>query len=352
MSVRPTAKSPSTAIARVLRDLGLKQGADFRVRGQYANGERTGTYVAVMTKEADQVVADHADQIEEAVQLDGGFTFRVSIHFTAGGRRWTWVANYGERTRDAAPVATADKDGAALDTVSRRNAHDMGYRIVGGPATLPGYKAKLGASRPAFHQPHPAAKAAAGAPDPFETPAVEHPYEGLAQRPFGSLTWACEEAGQVWFFQNTSTSPRYTLRVYHGRAQINGWYLYGGSLAGDRVFMGATLTIAAMASATLILKDKRIADGMDGVHTSDPVGLKVDRTRAAWPKGTRVTGRDTHGKLRNGTVNGRDVGVVTMDGHPNFGRAYVGVTWDSAQPSYADHQRPFADALTRISTTR
>lgn len=54
---------PSTIIARILRQLGLKQGHDFRVRGEYrgrgADRERIGTYVAALTKEADQAVADH-----------------------------------------------------------------------------------------------------------------------------------------------------------------------------------------------------------------------------------------------------------------------------------------------------
>lgn len=192
MAKQATAKTPTVAIARVLRSLGLEQGKDFRVRGQYqgtgANRERIGTYVAVYTNAADQVVADNADRIEELVKQDGGFAFRVSIHFTAGGRMWTWIANYGQRTRDTAPVATADKGQPALDTASRRNAHELDHRIVGGAPTMPVITATLGAARPAFEQP--------------KAPAVPkldaHPYEGPAQKPFGSLTWACEEAATQW----------------------------------------------------------------------------------------------------------------------------------------------------------
>ena len=76
MAKRATAKTPTVAIARVLRDLGLKQGSDFRVRGQYTNGERVGTFVAALSAKADQVIADNADQIEYRVQQDGGFAFR------------------------------------------------------------------------------------------------------------------------------------------------------------------------------------------------------------------------------------------------------------------------------------
>lgn len=131
MAKRATAKTPTVAIARVLRDLGLKQGSDFRVRGEYRNGERVGTYVAALSAKADQVIADNADQIEYRVQQDGGFAFRVSIHFTAGGRMWTWVANYGKRTREAAPATatpTTGSDAPAED--SRKRAHELGATVT------------------------------------------------------------------------------------------------------------------------------------------------------------------------------------------------------------------------------
>lgn len=304
MAKQATAKTPTVAIARVLRSLGLEQGKDFRVRGQYqgtgANRERTGTYVAVLTAHADQVVADNADRIEE-LSAASGYAFRVSIHFTAGGRMWTWIANYGSRTRDTAPVATADKDGAALDTASRRVAHDTGHRIVGGPA---------------------------------QTDA--HPYDGLAQKTFGSLTWACEEAGQTWFFQNTRNSPRYTLRVYRGRVQVNGWYLYGGLLAGDLIYLGATLTIAATAAEDYILEHARIAG-------------RMEEAARQWPKGTRVQGVDSYGVTCMGTVNGVSWGVVTAPEHENYGRTWVDVDWDEMPHNRGTgrRNRPFTDDLIR-----
>lgn len=240
MSKQQPAKTPTVAIARVLRGLGLKQGTDFRVKGQYrgtgANRERIGTYVAVSTAHADQLIADHADQIEE-LSAASGCPFRVSIHYTAGVHRWTWIANYGQRTRDAAPVATADKDGAALDTASRRVAHATGHRIVGGPASEPRFPTTTlqDETRPGY---------------------ADNPYDGLAQKTFGSLTWACEEAGQTWFFQNTRNGPRYTLRAYRGRAEVNGWYLSGPGIGepGSSRWMGATVTIAATASQDVILE--------------------------------------------------------------------------------------------------
>lgn len=341
---------PSTIIARILRQLGLKQGHDFRVRGEYrgrgADRERIGTYVAALTKEADQAVADHADEIER-LSAEQGNSFRVSIHFTAAGRTLTWIANYGQRTRDAAPVATADKGQPALDTSSRRTAHQLGHRIVGGaqitpqrPATLEEAtaavaafgqrfpKLKLGAARPAFEQP--------------KAPAVPdlnaHPYEGLAQKPFGSLTWACEEAGQTWFFQNTRNSARYTLRVYRGRAHLVGWYLSGpgiGQPGSDR-YMGATVTIAATAAQDVILEHAWITGRMEEAATQ-------------WPKGTRVQGVDSYGVTCMGTVNGVSWGVVTDPDHANYGRTWVDVTWDEYPHNRGTgrRNRPFTSDLIR-----
>lgn len=326
-----TAKTPTVAIARVLRGLGLKQGKDFRVKGKYEgrgdNRFRVSTYVAVLSDDADRIIADNADRIEELVHATSGFTFYVSIYYTAGGRLWTWIENAGIRTRDAAPVATADKGQPALDTVSRRTSHQMGHRIVGGAPVI---KAKLGEARPAFHQPHPIAKAPA-APD-----LDAHPYEGLAQKPFGSLTWACEEAGQVWFFQNTRNSPRYTLRAYRGRARMVGWYLSGpgiGQPGSDR-YMGATVTIAATAAQDVILEHAWITGRMEEAATQ-------------WPKGTRVQGVDSYGVTCMGTVNGVSWGVVTNPDHKNYGRTWVDVTWDEYPHNRGTgrRNRPFTSDL-------
>jgi hypothetical protein len=321
---------PSTAIARVLRGLGLKQGTDFRVKGQYqgrgADRERIGTYVAVMTKEADQAVADNADRIEQ-LAAESGNSFRVSIHFTAGGRMWTWVANYGQRTRDTAPVTTADRDGAPLDTASRQRATELGLKVATTAGTdqraadrQPVIKAKLGAPRPAFEQP------------------TAHPYDGLAQKRVGALYWACEEAGSTWFFQDGRNTARYTLRVYKGRARMVGWYLSGpgvGEPGSDR-YMGATMTLAAEASEAVIMELKWIAD-------------RMEETARQWPKGIRVQGVDSYGVTCMGTVNGVSWGVVTVPGHANYGRTWVDVDWDEMPHNRAGgrRNRPFTDDLIR-----
>lgn len=342
-----TAKTPTVAIARVLRSFGLKQGQDFRVRGQYqgtgADRMRTGTYVAVLSGHGDQVVADNADAIEELVQQDGGFSFSVSIHFTANGRMWTWIANYGQRTRDAAPAATVGRDDAsqAPSPSGRKLARDLKVDIVAAAPTaaqqandvlasvelptdaadradaLP--KLKLGKPRPAFQ-----------APD-------AHPYDGLAQKRFGSLYWACEEAGRVWFFQDGHNTARYTL-TYGSGDRKDRWYLTGPGLPDGGTLLNNSVTMAAEAAEDIIMEHKHIADGME-------------RAGRAWPKGTRVRGLDSAGVLRTGTVNGVDVGMVVEPGHDNYGRTFVGVNWDAPERPESGHiirNRPFTDTLTRI----
>ncbi len=92
------AKTPTVAIARVLRGLGLKQGSDFTVKGEYKCGQRTSTYVLVTGVNARQVAANNADLIEQ-LSAEAGFTFNVSVYFSPGGSVWVGVATTGERVR-------------------------------------------------------------------------------------------------------------------------------------------------------------------------------------------------------------------------------------------------------------
>ncbi|WP_434593331.1 hypothetical protein [Streptomyces sp. A5-4] len=105
MKKLPPPKTPTVAIARVLRGLGLTQGrgCDFRVEGECRNGERIGTYVLTLSRNADETIAAHADEIERLVQ-EAGFTFRVSVRYPSGTRPMTRVANYGSPVRETPPV--------------------------------------------------------------------------------------------------------------------------------------------------------------------------------------------------------------------------------------------------------
>ncbi|MGW4007924.1 hypothetical protein [Streptomyces sp. NPDC004763] len=100
----------SAAIARILRGLGLTQGKgrDFRVTGDYRNGERIGTFVVVLTRHADEVIAEHADEIER-LSAESGWPFRVSVRYHKGERPMATVANYGGRIREE-PPARAEAD--------------------------------------------------------------------------------------------------------------------------------------------------------------------------------------------------------------------------------------------------
>ncbi|MEU2487080.1 hypothetical protein ABZ593_21035 [Streptomyces sp. NPDC012617] len=101
MSTPP--KTPTVVIARVLRSLGLTQGGDFRVTGDYRNGERIGTYVLPLTRHADETITANADEIER-LAAESPFPFRVSVRYPSGDRPMTTVANYGSRVRDEAPA--------------------------------------------------------------------------------------------------------------------------------------------------------------------------------------------------------------------------------------------------------
>ncbi|MDX2794058.1 hypothetical protein [Streptomyces scabiei] len=66
------------------------------------------------------------------------------------------------------------------------------------------------------------------------------------------------------------------------------------------------------------------------------------RTAADLPKGTRVSSADG----QTGTVNGSDVGRVTNTEHVNYGREYIGVTWDPTESiPWGQRNRPFVDEL-------
>lgn len=72
----------------------------------------------------------------------------------------------------------------------------------------------------------------------------------------------------------------------------------------------------------------------------------IARTAAHLPEGTRVTSPEG----RTGTVNGYDVGHVTNTEHVNYGRKYIGVTWDPTESiPWGERSRPFVDELTIIA---
>jgi hypothetical protein len=104
------AKTPTTAITRALRSVGLTPGKDFRVTGQRENGERKYTFAYVLTLDAGRVIAEHADEIER-VSAAAGFPFTVSVRYFGGNcadRPSVSVDNSGRsRVREEKPAPQA-----------------------------------------------------------------------------------------------------------------------------------------------------------------------------------------------------------------------------------------------------
>lgn len=93
-------------IARVLRDLSLKQGngQDFRVTGDYRKGERINTLVTLLSDRARTVVFENADAIEAATSTYG-FPFYVSVHYFSSGKRCVSLDNHNSgHVREEPPV--------------------------------------------------------------------------------------------------------------------------------------------------------------------------------------------------------------------------------------------------------
>ncbi|MEH0402889.1 hypothetical protein ACFY7V_03620 [[Kitasatospora] papulosa] len=100
-------RTPSVAVARELRRLGLVQGPgkDFRVVGAIVKGERDHTYVLLLTADARQLVADRADDLE-AWLAAGPFPFKVSVRYHGSDRPMPSIHNgAAERIRDERPAA-------------------------------------------------------------------------------------------------------------------------------------------------------------------------------------------------------------------------------------------------------
>ncbi|MFE7214578.1 hypothetical protein ACFU93_32480 [Streptomyces sp. NPDC057611] len=171
----PAPSSPTVAIARVLRDLGLTQGrgCDFRVTGDYRNGERIGTYVLSLTRHADEVIAEHADEIER-LSDETGWAFRVSVRYPNGARPMVTVANYGSRVRETPPAPAATEEPEAAP-------------VVPAPA----------ATEEAAPEPQPEA-----VPEPQPQAAAAHFLEGARERAWqrqqaNALGWSARQADLV-----------------------------------------------------------------------------------------------------------------------------------------------------------
>ncbi|WP_128378536.1 hypothetical protein [Streptomyces cavernae] len=101
--------TPTVAIARELRRLGLKQGRgkDFTVTGFYRRSECIHTYVVTYGRHAERVIAKHADDIERRTS-EAGWSFTVSVRYAPSGNPMRDVHNgVGERVRETPPAVPA-----------------------------------------------------------------------------------------------------------------------------------------------------------------------------------------------------------------------------------------------------
>jgi hypothetical protein len=109
MTAKTEPKSPTVAITRVLKGLGLVQGVDFRVAGHYENGERLYTFAYTLDRRANRVIAENADMIE-SLTFGTDFPFTVSVRYPGGdGRPSVSVHNSpGRLGRDRETPPTVD----------------------------------------------------------------------------------------------------------------------------------------------------------------------------------------------------------------------------------------------------
>jgi hypothetical protein len=122
-----TATTPAIAITRALKTLGLTNTGgvghrDFGIAANYRRTpygkERLATYVVSYSRKTEETIAAHADDIEQAVAADGGWSVTVSVHYTASGRPITHITTgLAERVREQPPTTTpAPADSAPTDT--------------------------------------------------------------------------------------------------------------------------------------------------------------------------------------------------------------------------------------------
>lgn len=123
-------KTPTGAIARVLRALGLAQGrgGDFVVRGLSTKADgRIGTFVVPLSGKAEKTIRDNAVAIEQGA-ADLGFRFMVSVEGWIGDLPCTSIHNFGKRKwveRPARPAPAALPAVPVLDVTDPGEHHGM-----------------------------------------------------------------------------------------------------------------------------------------------------------------------------------------------------------------------------------
>ncbi|WP_405759482.1 hypothetical protein OG234_13370 [Streptomyces sp. NBC_01420] len=265
MALVSAPRTPSVAVARELRQLGLQQGPgkDFRVAGAIVRGERNHTYVLLLNDDARQVVADHADDLEQRLAA-GPFPFTVSVRYH-GDRPEPSIHNgHMERIREERPTVEA---APADEAAPVEEAPDEDAAPVEEPTAVDTAEEAPGA--PAAALDAPAATPAGDEPaDDVDAPQDDYKEQYKQQCQAAALCWSTKQANHVraaaaghLFRDDFSDSFRWsTDRKKTGR-RVSGSFLAPLQTAGFLALTEPGADGRRVVEAT--------ADGRRGIHVFD-----------------------------------------------------------------------------------
>lgn len=177
-------RTPTVAVARELRRLGLAQGPgkDFRVVGAVVKGERDHTYVELLNADARQLVAERAEDIEASLAT-GPFPFTVSVRYHGTDRPMPSIHNgAAERIRDEQPAADeVTVEAAPVEDVEEAAPEEAAPAAVGTPAA------------PAVDEP----AEDVDTPQEPAQPVVDHNEQYKQQCQAAALVWSIKQAAHV-----------------------------------------------------------------------------------------------------------------------------------------------------------
>lgn len=151
---------------------------------------------------------------------------------------------------------------------------------------------------------------------------------------------------------NTTTAASQTVKIHQlSEAMLRALYTgEGGGVVACNVRTERALVARELihpTESTLTPKGVALLAELGGQDTASTPSMQesatTTRTATDLPKGTRVMSPEG----RMGTVDGHNIGRVTIQSHDNYGREYVGVKWDAieGEMDYLRHDRPFVDEL-------
>ncbi|WP_284576749.1 hypothetical protein [Streptomyces sp. 2P-4] len=189
MALVPTPKTPTVAVSRELRRLGLEQGPgkDFRVTGHVVKGERRHTNVLLLTAKARQTVADHADDLETWLAA-GPFPFTVSVRYSSSGQPHPSIHNGPmERIREDKPTEETAPEELVEDVAAApvEDVEETAPATVDAPTTAPADADNVEDAE------------TADAPEEPAQPVVDYSEQYKQQCQANALVWSTKQAAHV-----------------------------------------------------------------------------------------------------------------------------------------------------------